>query len=241
MSLVDLTDTELLEESGISKSWWTLSAASTDRADKLGIWWLGRFEKIGTLNGPDVLQHKDHNEVFCCYNCDEGWWQMQTTGFLLMFAKDVDATSCHKPAMHGWLVDNGVNAGVTLVCDDDEDGVVGQPHKKNRLMENQMPMVPTPPPAPPPAAMLDGKGSGKGKGPYKDKANTNPPVKRGGWMSKYSALAGAVQTDWAEAQQLAHEFTSDGEWFKACVLLISAILKDNRGDAHAIIAHYNIE
>ena len=50
----------------------TLSAKSHARAMELGMWWLGKFEKIGTLAGHDVLQHTDYIEgVFCCYNVHE--------------------------------------------------------------------------------------------------------------------------------------------------------------------------
>ena len=56
----------------------------------------------------------------------------------------------------------------------------------------------------------------------------------GEWLHMYRALAAAVQTDWAEAQRLFYEITSDDPGFHASILLMSAILRDNRGDALAM-------
>ena len=246
MALVDLTDTELLEESGIGKTSWHVYAKNIGSASKLGLWWLGKFEKIGTKHGHDVLEHKDYADVYCCYNEHEGCWQVQSPGKVHMVAKEYD-----------WHVDYEVTDDekeivvlVLLLPDDEEE--IEQPQKKNRLSPTQeempkvqpkvqpkvmpkskkMPKGPKPPAGPPPPDMLPDKDKGKGKS--KDKAATPPPVKRGGWMNKYRALTAAVQTDWAEAQQLALKFTDDGEYFKASVLLMAAILRDNRGDAQAM-------
>ena len=218
---MDLTDTEMLEEGGVGRSWWTLSAKSPAMARKLGIWWLGKFEKIGTLHGHDVLKHTDYIDgVFCCYNVYEGCWQIQSPYEVLMVAKE-----------WFWHIDYEVHScpytGITLVLilPDDEEEIVqpkkmpkgpkGQPQKK---ITSTM------------IAKLGDKGKGKGKG--KDKAKVIAEC--GDWMNIYRALAAAVQTDWSEAQRLAHEFTSDGHGLQASILLMSAILRDNRGDALAM-------
>ena len=130
-----------------------------------------------------------------------------------------------------WHIDYEVHScpytGIKLVLilpDDDEEivqpkkmpkGPKGQQKKKITLTQT---------------AKLGDIGKGKGKG--KDKAKASAEC--GEWLHMYRALAAAVQTDWAEAQRLAHEYTSDGHGLQARVLLMSAILRENRGDALAM-------
>ena len=218
---MDIKDTEMLEEGGVGRTWWTLSAKSHARAMELGMWWLGKFEKIGTLAGHDVLRHTEYIEgVYCCYNVHEECWQIQSPYEVLMVAKD-----------WLWHIDYEVHScpytGIKLVLilpDDDEEivqpkkmpkGPKGQQKKKITLTHT---------------AKLGDIGKGKGKG--KDKAKASAEC--GEWLHMYRALAAAVQTDWAEAQRLVHEVTSDEHGFQASILLMSAILKDNRGDAQAM-------
>ena len=222
MPLVDLTDTELLEESGIGKTSWHVYAKNIGSASKLGLWWLGKFEKIGTKHGHDVLEHKDYADVYCCYNEHEGCWQVQSPGKVHMVAKEYD-----------WHVDYEVTDDekeivvlVLLLPDDEEE--IEQPQKKNRLSPTQEEM-PKVQPKVQPKVMPKSK-----KMPTGPKPPAGPPPPDMGWMNKYRALTAAVQTDWAEAQQLALKFTDDGEYFKASVLLMAAILRDNRGDAQAM-------
>ena len=230
MALVDLTDTEMLEECGVGRSCWTLSAKGP------WIWWLGKFEQIGTLHGHDVLKHTGYiDDVICCYNDHEGCWQIQCPYEVLMVAKewfwhiDWEVHSCPQP-------------GVTsvLMLPDDEEEIV-QPKKKIRLTptERKMPKVqpkkkfrlrPTAKKMP----MVPKGPKPKSKDKAKVSAAAPQPVTTGDWMNKYRALAAAVQTDWAEAQRLVHEVTSDEHGFHASILLMSAILRDNRGDALAM-------
>ena len=215
MALVDLTDTERLEECGVGRSRWTLSAKGP------WLWWLGKFEHIGTLHGHDVLKHTGYIEdVICCYNDHEDCWQIQCPYEVLMVAKewfwhiDWEVHSCPQP-------------GVTsvLILPDDEEEIV-QPKKMPKGPKGQQKKKITLTHT----AKLGDIGKGKGKG--KDKAKTS--AEWGEWLHMYRALAAAVQTDWAEAQRLVHEVTSDEHGFHASILLMSAILRDNRGDALAM-------
>ena len=126
MALVDLTDTEILEKCGVGRSRWTLSAKGP------WLWWLGKFEHIGTLHGHDVLKHTGYIEdVICCYNDHEECWQIQCPYEVLMVAKewfwhiDWEAYSCPQP-------------GVTsvLVLPDDEEEIV-QPKKMPKGPQGQ--------------------------------------------------------------------------------------------------------